>query len=317
MRKILIFILSFVLCFSLCVCPVYAATTVDGVSYPILLSGGSSFYGINAQSIDQVDSFSITVNSSSTITYYVNLLTSSGSCRFGTSFSSDNVCRLTYNGVSEALSRSGYSISDLRGVMVNANTADSYSVLYDAVEKSSILTGLIRWLTDAFDSVRTSLSNLGSGIVDFLTGALKGIVDNAVAVKDAIIEFLTGAIKGVIDNAIAVKDSIVEFLTGAFEWLIDGISELFSDFLEAWKEYMEEKNAIGEMWSKLGQTLQKLLDTFANIVIDPITEFFASLSSGAIAIWTSFIDFPIIKELILAVVAVSFIGGIFKLFLSL
>lgn len=295
MRKILIFVLSFVLCFSLCICPVYAATTVDGVSYPILISGGSSFWGINADSIQMVDAFTITVNTSSTVTYYVNLLTASGSCRFGSAFSSSNVARLTYDSVSEALSRSGYSISDLTGVMVNANTADSYSVTYDVVEKSSILTGLIRWLTDAFESVRNALSSLGSGIVDFLTGALQGIVD----------------------NAISIKDTIIEFLTGAFEGLINGISELFSDFLEAWKEYMEEKAAIGEIWSKLGQTLQKLLDTFVNVVIDPISEFFASLSSGAIAIWTSFIEFPIIKELILAVVSVSFIGGIFKLFLSL
>lgn len=176
----------------------------------------------------------------------------------------------------------------MRGVLVTCNTPDAFSVTFDVVEKSSILTGLIRWLTDAFDSVRNALSNLGSGIVDFLTGALQGIVDNAITIKDAIIGFLTGAFDSVIGLLTFLSDAIIEEIESAFE--------LFSSVIE-----------------RLVLLVSNLMSGLSDYLVDPlgpINDFLKSLDNSAISIWLKLFDLPIISDILMISVVFAILSGL-------
>lgn len=191
MRKNLIMLLCLMMMCSFCIMPAYAATSVNGISFPITLAGGQTFSGINSASIDLVDAFVISVNYDGNSSYfYINLYTSSGACSYGTYSVGDSV-RLTYDSVSNALSRQGLSVNDLTYVDVYINTTESYSVTYDVAEKSGILTGIIRWFSDAFD-------RLLKPITDFITQ---------------------------IQEQQAQKDSIWESIGQSFTKLLDALSE--------------------------------------------------------------------------------------------
>ena len=102
--------------------------------------------------------------------------------------------------------------------------------------------------------------------------------------------------------------------------LLAGIKEFFSelfkpitDFIAQLKEQQEQKESFG---SVISDAITTLLDALENVTVNPITEFFDSLSEGAILIWQEFLMLPIIREYIFAVVLVSIFGGLLTLLIT-
>lgn len=89
------------------------------------------------------------------------------------------------------------------------------------------------------------------------------------------------------------------------------------DFIDFFAKIKEELDAKSNFWETFIDSLKTLWKVLEGYTLQPVLDFFDSLSLGAIAIWWSFFDFPIIKELTIALVAVSLVAGIFKLFISL
>jgi hypothetical protein len=106
-------------------------------------------------------------------------------------------------------------------------------------------------------------------------------------------------------------------LGGIEEFFIDivlgGIEEFFTDLISAFISIYNSIVSFSDRFSTIGE----LFDYLKGYTIDPIVDFFNSLNTGAISILASIWEFPIIKELLIAVAAVLVIGGLLKLFVSL
>ena len=98
-----------------------------------------------------------------------------------------------------------------------------------------------------------------------------------------------------------------------FNGAIDVLKDFIASFFRPIISFFE---AIQEMFSQFG-SISDLWDKFKDFTITPILEFFENLENGALGAFSQFWDFPVIRELVIATVAVLLIGGVFMLFVTL
>lgn len=91
-------------------------------------------------------------------------------------------------------------------------------------------------------------------------------------------------------------------------WLTDLLDGIF-DFFFGWII------DIGEYTNSIITSLGQLFKNLASYTFEPIEDFIASLNNGAINMFVSFWDIPIVKEFSQAFVSILLVGGLF-IFLS-
>lgn len=260
---------------SISITPASAIGSVDGRNFPQHLVGSATF-PINAPMLESVDYFTISVDADCAL--YTVSFCSDDLFNYTTTFDTFRVgdtCKLSYNSVAKFLDRKwhGVGISELDHIVVYCNTPNSYSYTIDVQEKSSIMTGIISYLKDAFKGLNNFFSNL--------------------------------------------FNTLFETFTNLFEDIKQFFADLLKDFIDFFAKIKEELDAKNSFWETFVDSLKTLWKVLEGYTLQPVRDFFDSLSLGAIAIWWSIFDFPIIKELTIALVAVSLVAGIFKLFISL
>ena len=96
--------------------------------------------------------------------------------------------------------------------------------------------------------------------------------------------------------------------------ILEGIEGFFTALMKPFVSFFE---TIGEFFNSFG-SVAELWEKFEGYTITPVVEFFnETLNSGALSAFVQIWEFPIIKELLIAVVSVLVIGGIMLLFTSL
>ena len=106
--------------------------------------------------------------------------------------------------------------------------------------------------------------------------------------------------------------------------ITSGLGDLFGSYLDLLKDFLSSLfrpftsffEAISEMFSQFG-SIADLWDKFKDYTIAPVLEFFENLNNSALSYFSQLWDFPVIKELVIATVAVLLIGGAFMLFVTL
>lgn len=275
MKKFISLILSLVIILSISITPAFAAGSVNGYNFPQTFSGNVAA-PMNASMLESVDYFTISVDADCalyTVTFcsddMLNLTATFDTFKVG------NTCKISYDAVAKLLDRKwkGFGISELDHIVVYCNTPNGYSYTMDVQEKSSIMTGIISYLKDAFKGLNNFFSDL--------------------------------------------FNTLFETLTNLFEDIKQFFADLLKDFIDFFAKIKEELDAKNTFWETFVESLKNLWKVLEGYTLQPVRDFFDSLSLGAIAIWWSIFDFPIIKELTIALVAVSLVAGIFKLFISL
>ena len=120
-----------------------------------------------------------------------------------------------------------------------------------------------------------------------------------------------------VEEKSSIMLGIIDYLKGAFNDFQDFFAGLFQgifDFIDSIKELWDAKDNFLDRFNNSISTAWSIVESYT---LDPVIEFFNTLSTGAIGIWLSFFNFPIIKELAVALVTVSLVSGIFTLFVTI
>lgn len=115
-------------------------------------------------------------------------------------------------------------------------------------------------------------------------------------------------------DSTGIINSIVTWFAKAFDDLKDFFTSLFEPIFKHFEEQgLIFENSVG----RLVLFIENLINGLGQITLVPITNFIESLSTGAISIWLSLFDLPMISDFLLAAIVVSIVGGLFTLLISL
>lgn len=205
---------------------------------------------------------------------------------------------LTDVGLEVTLSSSNSSSGDI------TTEEDDDSGLFQSIKEffSGLFEDIPKWIDNAVSSIGKFFSNLIEKIGEFFSDVGEWIAN---AVKD-IGEFFS-LVGEWIGNAVT---SIVEF-----------IGDFFTDLFEPILGWFENKRAEEEtkqsFWEKMNEGLNKILDKIMGFTLVPIRDFFNNLvNSDVVFVLNEIYEFPIIKEMIILVVAVLVILGVIGLLVT-
>lgn len=158
------------------------------------------------------------------------------------------------------------------------------------------------WISNAVDSIGEFFANLITKIGEF--------VDSAV---ESIGEFFSNVGQWILDAV----DSIGQFFSDITDYIGEFFTGLFEPIVEWFNNKKEEEETKKGFWESFGEKLKELVDKLAGFTLVPIKEFLNNLvNSDVISVLSAIYEFPIIKEMILAVVAVLVVTGLLGLLLT-
>lgn len=164
MKRFLIVLVSLVLLLG-CINPVFAAetTVIDGLTYPRHYYTNTKFYGINSESLLQVESFKVSIheNDQDKINlFYINLYFSDGAfALWSPGYSSDEVVKLKYKNLCAEAANQGYDINDLAAIEVSVNSSESIYCTIDVEEEAGFVSKIITAISDSVDGIKESFSD--------------------------------------------------------------------------------------------------------------------------------------------------------------
>lgn len=143
---------------------------------------------------------------------------------------------------------------------------------------------------------------LFASIKDFFTGIFDNVsewIQNAV---NAIGNFFTNAL-----------NVVGQFFDNLFNKIAEFFGRLFEPITNWFENKKQEEEAKKSFWDTIQVLLEDIIEKVKGFTLQPVLEFFSSLDMTAIGTLMEIFDFPLIKELIVAVVAVLVLMGLLGL----
>lgn len=217
---------------------------------------------------------------------------------------------------------SGDSTGDGTGTGSGDSTEDDDSGLFESIKEffSGLFEDIPTWIDNAvasigefFSQIPTWISNAVDSIGEFFANLITKIGEFVDSAVENIGEFFS-TVGQWISDAVA---SVGEFFSNMFNSIAEFFSDLVESVVEWFKNKKEEEETKKGFWESLGEKLKELIDKLAGFTLQPVKEFFSGLvNSDVVSVLSTIYEFPIIKEMIILVVAVLVVTGLLGLLLT-
>lgn len=201
-------------------------------------------------------------------------------------------------------SGSGGSTEDGTGTGSGDSTEDDDSGLFQSIKEffSGLFEDIPTWIDNAVSSIGKFFSNLIEKIGEFFSD---------------VGEWISNAVKDIGEFFSLVGEWIGNAVTSIVEFIGDFFTDLFEPILGWFENKRAEEETKQSFWEKMNEGLNKILDKIMGFTLVPIRDFFNNLvNSDVVFVLNEIYEFPIIKEMIILVVAVLVILGVLGLLLT-
>lgn len=181
---------------------------------------------------------------------------------------------------------------------------DDDSGLFQSIKEffSGLFEDIPTWIDNAVSSIGKFFSNLIEKIGEFFSD---------------VGEWISNAVKDIGEFFSLVGEWIGNAVTSIVEFIGDFFTDLFEPILGWFENKRAEEETKQSFWEKMNEGLNKILDKIMGFTLVPIRDFFNNLvNSDVVFVLNEIYEFPIIKEMIILVVAVLVILGVLGLLLT-